>query len=139
MKKDRKSYMRNKARGGSDIPEGLEKKLEREAGIEDNIYDPDYDTDPDYPEAEAPVKKIKRKKSKAYVFISYAFVLLFLVLIGYLAYFMVYDRSIYMTSAYNTRQDALAKYIERGNITTSDGVVVSSPSMAIIPWGVELL
>ena len=125
MKKDRKSYMRKKARGGSDIPEGLEKKLEREAGIEDDIYDPDYDADPDYPEAEAPVKKMKRKKSKAYVFISYAFVLLFLVLIGYLAYFMVYDRSIYMTSAYNTRQDALAKYIERGNITTSDGVVVA--------------
>ena len=72
-----------------------------------------------------PEPVIKRKKSRSYAFVSYAFVAIFLILIGYMVYFSVELRGDILTNPYNNRKDALARYVSRGSIITRDGVVVA--------------
>ncbi|MDO4803231.1 MAG: penicillin-binding transpeptidase domain-containing protein [Lachnospiraceae bacterium] len=60
-----------------------------------------------------------------YVFISYAFVLIFLGLIIYLVYFNIYRRDEIQNSSYNRRQDTQAQYVVRGSILSSDGEVLA--------------
>lgn len=75
-----------------------------------------------------PVKK--KRGNSTYVFISYAFILIFLLLIGYLIYFNVYLKDAILNSPYNKRQDSAAEYVVRGEIRTSDGKTLAKTDVA---------
>ena len=70
-------------------------------------------------------RRQRRQINAPYTFISYAFVLLFLMLIGYLVYFNIYERDSIQNSPYNKRQDSQNRYVTRGMITASDGTVLA--------------
>ncbi len=84
-------------------------------------------TKPSYPPPEeTPEEKKARKKAGApYVFVSYAFVFIFILLIGYLVYFNVFLKDKVLSSPYNKRSDALAEYVVRGSIKSSDGEILA--------------
>ena len=67
----------------------------------------------------------KRKKSRLYLVISYAFVLIFLALIGWVVYFNLELKDGILESPYNKRQDSQAEYVIRGPIKSSDGQVLA--------------
>ena len=60
-----------------------------------------------------------------YLFISYAFMLLFLLLLGQIVYFNLKLKDGILNSPYNRRQNALAEYITRGEIRSHDGAVLA--------------
>ena len=66
-------------------------------------------------------KKKRRKTSRPYLFVSYAFVAIFFLLIGNLVYFNIKERDAILASPYNRRQDDLAANVRRGSILASDG------------------
>ena len=70
-------------------------------------------------------RRIRRRINAPYTFISYAFVLVFLMLIGYLVYFNIYERDSIQNSPYNKRQDSQTRYVTRGSITAADGTVLA--------------
>ena len=57
-----------------------------------------------------------RKKNREFAVITYLFVGLFLILIGYFAYFQIYKSEDFINSPYNTRQETFAEHVVRGNI-----------------------
>ena len=69
---------------------------------------------------EKPGKK-RRKTLRPYLFVSYAFLLIFFLLIGNLVYFNIRERDAILASPYNHRQDDLAATVRRGSILASDG------------------
>ncbi len=66
-------------------------------------------------------KRLRRRTSRPYLFVSYAFVAIFLLLIGHLVYFNIKERDAILASPYNRRQDDLAANVRRGSILASDG------------------
>ena len=74
---------------------------------------------------EKEIRKARRKRNSTYFFISYAFVAIFLILIGHLIYFNLYLKDDILNSPYNKRQDSASEYVIRGNITTEDGAVLA--------------
>ena len=59
------------------------------------------------------------------VIITYVFVMLFALLIGYLAYLTVFRRKELNANVYNTRQESTSDRIIRGPIVTEDGTVLA--------------
>ena len=57
--------------------------------------------------------------------VTYIFVTLFLVLMGYLVYFDVVKSKEVVNSTYNIRQDLLADRVLRGSITDKNGEVLA--------------
>ena len=57
--------------------------------------------------------------------VTYIFVTLFLVLMGYLVYFNVVKSKEVVNSTYNIRQDLLADRVLRGSITDKNGEVLA--------------
>ena len=71
-------------------------------------------------------KEEKNKiKNKPIIFTTYVMVFLFLGLFSYIIYFMVVDADRVIANSGNKRQDAFEEKIVRGNIETSDGVVIA--------------
>ena len=66
-----------------------------------------------------------RKKNREFAVITYLFVGLFLILIGYFAYFQIYKSEDFINSPYNTRQETFAEHVVRGNILSADGKVLA--------------
>ena len=66
-------------------------------------------------------KKAKRRKNREYTIVSYFFVLIFVSLIGYMAYFNIWERDAITSSPYNSRQNQAEDRIVRGSILSSDG------------------
>jgi len=69
--------------------------------------------------------KKKRMTNKEFARVTYMFVTLFLVMIGYLVYFNVVKSKDVINSPYNVRQDLLAKRVIRGKILDKDGEVLA--------------
>ena len=57
---------------------------------------------------------------------TYMMVMVFLCMIGYIIYFMVKKADKVVANPANSRQDSFSKFVSRGNIETSDGVVVAT-------------
>ena len=70
-------------------------------------------------------KKEKRMTNKELTRVTYIFVTLFLVLMGYLVYFNVVKSKEVVNSTYNIRQDLLADRVLRGSITDKNGEVLA--------------
>ncbi len=86
-----------------------------------------YREAPGYPSQESGSRTPgKRRRSKGpYLFISAAFVILFLLLIGYLVYFNVSLKDDVINSPYNKRQNSMADRVLRGKIEALDGSVLA--------------
>lgn len=82
------------------------------------------------PETGKPKLPKKKKKSRPYIVISYAFVFIFVALIGYIVYFNVVMRDSILSSPYNKRQDTQARYVTRGSILSADGKALAETQVA---------
>lgn len=75
--------------------------------------------------AEKRGRKQKKFTNKEFTRVTYIFVVLFLVMGGYLVYFNVVKSKEVINSPYNVRQDLMAKRVTRGKILDSQGVVLA--------------
>lgn len=57
--------------------------------------------------------------------VTYLFVGLFVLLLGYFVRFMVVDSTTIINNSYNKRQDLLAKRVDRGEILSADGQILA--------------
>ncbi len=62
--------------------------------------------------------------------IFYLFLALFCLMIGYLVWFQVFRSDQVISNAYNSRQDLYAEHVIRGDILSSDGVVLATTNVA---------
>ena len=69
--------------------------------------------------------KKKKMTNKEFARVTYMFVTLFLVMIGYMVYFNVVKSKEVINSPYNVRQDLLAKRVVRGKILDCNGEVLA--------------
>lgn len=72
--------------------------------------------------------KRKRARNKEFARVTYVFVTLFLVMMGYICYFNVVKSKDFINSPYNRRMDTLAKYVTRGKILDKSGKVLAKTS-----------
>ena len=84
------------------------------------------------PEYQKLLEKEKRRNERNKIangpinFITYGFAVVFLVLVGYIIYFMAVDSTTIIANSANKRQDYFADKVVRGDIITSDGKVVAT-------------
>lgn len=71
-------------------------------------------------------KKHNREKNKPIIFITYIMVLVFMGLFGSIIYFMQFKSELVIANSHNKRQDTFAENVEKGDIITSDGVVIAT-------------
>ncbi len=71
----------------------------------------------------------KRQTRVPFLFVSYAFVAIFVALIVYIGYFNVRLRDDILNSPYNRRQNDNAVYVVRGDILASDGTVLATTEL----------
>ncbi len=69
--------------------------------------------------------KRERRERWPYLFISIAFGLIFLLLIGHLVYFNLVLKDEILNSPYNTRQNLQAEHVRRGSILSADGATLA--------------
>lgn len=70
-------------------------------------------------------KKKKKMMNKELTRVTYIFVTLFLVMIGHLVYFNVFESKDVINSVYNVRQDILADRVVRGKILDKNGNILA--------------
>ncbi|MBO6215498.1 MAG: penicillin-binding protein 2 [Lachnospiraceae bacterium] len=105
-----------------------------EAGAyEDELYDDGaYDESYDEPEpVEDTGKKPKKRRSinREYMIVSYTFVALFLFLSAYIIKYIAIDAESFIGNSYNRRITEFSPSVQRGDILTSDGLVVAYSSL----------
>lgn len=81
-------------------------------------------------QSEVREKKKKTIKNTEFAVVTYVFLGIFMLLMGYFAYFNAFVSEDVISSSYNTRQDTFADRIIRGSILTNDGTVVAKTSVA---------
>lgn len=74
--------------------------------------------------------KEKRARNKEFARVTYIFVALFLVMMGYIVYFQVVKSEEIIRSPYNARQDAYADRVVRGKIVDKNGNVLAQSSVS---------
>ena len=72
----------------------------------------------------------KKPKNQEMLYVAYIFLGIFVCMIGYFVYFQTMVSSNVITSAYNKRQDTFADRVVRGDIVTSDDVVIATTNVA---------
>ena len=89
-------------------------------------------TNEDWMEDKKEEKKKKRKpvRNKEFARITYLFIGLFLVLMGYLVYFNIFQSKSIINSPYNKRQDIFADRVVRGKILDKDGNVLAKTDVS---------
>lgn len=75
-------------------------------------------------------KKAKRARNKEFARVTYVFVALFLVMLGYITYFQVKKSQEVIRSPYNARQNSNEKQITRGKILDKNGNVLAKTDTA---------
>lgn len=75
-------------------------------------------------------RKNKKPKNQEMLYVAYLFVGIFVCMIGYFVYFQTAVSSNVITSPYNKRQDTFADRVVRGNIETSDAVVIAKTDVS---------
>lgn len=109
--RDRKSYEQREAvrrRERRDEKRRMTRRDRREANREDKRK-----------------AKRDRARNKEFARVTYTFVSLFLVMMGYIVYFNLTQSRDFIRSPYNQRQDALADRIVRGSILDKNGKVLA--------------
>lgn len=67
----------------------------------------------------------KRNKNREFAIITYLFVGMFIILMGYFAYFQIFRSEDFINSPYNTRQNTFAEHVVRGEILSADEKVLA--------------
>lgn len=67
----------------------------------------------------------KRARNREFVIITYLFVAVFMMMMGYFVYFQVFMSEDFINSPYNTRQNTFAEHVTRGEILSSDEKVLA--------------
>lgn len=62
-----------------------------------------------------------KSKNREFVTITYMFLGMFLLMMGYFVYFQVFKSEDFINSPYNTRQNSFSEHVVRGSIISSDG------------------
>lgn len=75
-------------------------------------------------------KKKTKPKNQEMLYVSYVFLGIFVCMIGYFVYFQMVMSSDVITSPYNKRQDTFADRVIRGDILSSDDVVLATTKVA---------
>lgn len=75
-------------------------------------------------------KQSKKPKNQEMLYVAYVFLGIFVCMIGYFVYFQTMVSSNVITSPYNKRQDTFADRVVRGDIVTSDGMVIATTQIA---------
>ncbi len=70
-------------------------------------------------------EKLKRKTNTEMAIVTYIFLVLFVVMIGYLATFTFQNKDKLLNNQYNKRQELLAQHITRGEILSAEGKVLA--------------
>lgn len=65
--------------------------------------------------------KTSTNKNQEFVFITYLFVGMFILMMGYFVYYQVFKSEDFINSPYNKRQDTFAEHVVRGSILSADG------------------
>lgn len=60
-------------------------------------------------------------KNREFVIITYMFVGMFILMMGYFVYYQVFKSEDFINSPYNTRQDSFTQHVVRGEILSADG------------------
>ncbi len=125
---------------GSDVRNILKGKDVRQdtaplPDLDDPEFDPDYERSSAQGSGGSPGGSFteggrkKKKRGAAYIFVSYAFVLIFLLLVAHLIYFNVKLKDDIQNSPFNKRQNSAAEYIIRGKIKSGDGETLAETEM----------
>lgn len=93
--------------------------------VENQGYSSTYyeEVEKDKAKREATVKK--DGKNREIIHITYLFVGLFVLVIGYFSYFMIAKSNEVINNPYNKRQDLLAEHVIRGKIISADGATLA--------------
>lgn len=75
-------------------------------------------------------KKVKKVNNKEFAIVTYFFVALFLVMMGYIVYFNAVRSKEIINSPYNVRLDSMADRIVRGKILDAEGMVLAETVVA---------
>lgn len=62
-----------------------------------------------------------KNKNREFAIITYMFLGMFILMMGYFAYFQVFKSEDFINSPYNTRQDKFGEHVVRGSIFSADG------------------
>lgn len=110
-----------------DLEDSLDDRLNRLPDSRDEERRTDRKPERQERRQKRPSDKKKRKKvnNKEFARITYLFVSLFLVLMGYIVYFNVFKSKSIINSPYNRRQDIFADRVVRGKILDKDGNVLA--------------
>lgn len=68
-----------------------------------------------------PKSRTSTNKNREFVIITYMFVGLFILMMGYFAYYQICKSEDFINSPYNTRQDTFGEHVVRGSIYSADG------------------
>lgn len=71
------------------------------------------------------IKKQSKKLNREMAVVTYVFLTLFLVMAGYIVFFVVHDSDKVLNNPYNKRQDLLAKRVTKGSILSDTGKVLA--------------
>ena len=66
-----------------------------------------------------------REKNREFAIITYLFVGVFMMMMGYFAYFQIFRSEDFINSPYNTRQNTFAEHVIRGEIRSADEKVLA--------------
>ncbi len=66
-----------------------------------------------------------RKNNREFAVITYLFVGMFILMMGYFAYFQVFRSEDFINSPYNARQNTFTEHVIRGEIRSADGKVLA--------------
>jgi peptidoglycan glycosyltransferase len=80
----------------------------------------------EFMEREREKAKRNRIKNRPIVLMTYVMVLTFLAMFGYVIYFVATKSDTIVANSANKRQDSFDKFVKRGDIVTSDDVVVAT-------------
>lgn len=70
--------------------------------------------------------KNNRIKNRPIIVMTYMMVAIFVSMVAYIIYFMQFRAELVIANSRNIRQDSFADVVERGDIITSDGVVIAT-------------
>lgn len=70
-------------------------------------------------------RKSKTSINKEFAVITYMFVGMFMILMGYFAYFQIFRSEDFINSPYNSRQNTFSEHVVRGEILSGDGKVLA--------------
>ncbi len=75
-------------------------------------------------------RKPPKDKNREFAAIAYAFIGIFIAMIGYFCYFQIFRSEQFIDNPYNKRLEGFSAHVVRGDIVSSDGTLLATTSIA---------